>query len=85
MQAIAEPERDAKTAMQEWAQARGLSAPAYKEISRSGPQHAPQFTMQVSLEGYEPQQGSASSKRAAEQAAAQAFMARWTGTEAPND
>jgi ribonuclease III len=74
MHAVAEPARDAKTAMQEWAQARGLNAPAYAEIARSGPAHAPQFTIQVSLEGFEPSQGSASSKRAAEQAAAQAFL-----------
>ena len=72
----AEPARDAKTAMQEWAQARALNAPHYVEIGRSGPPHAPLFIMQVSLEGYEPSQGSAPSKRAAEQAAAQAFMAR---------
>ena len=76
MHAVAEPARDAKTAMQEWAQARALAAPVYAEVGRSGPPHAPLFTMQVSLQGFEPSLGSASSKRAAEQAAAQAFMAR---------
>jgi ribonuclease-3 len=81
MHAVEEPERDAKTAMQEWAQARALDAPRYVEIDRSGPPHAPQFTIQVSLVGFEPAQGLASSKRAAEQAAAQAFMARQAGTE----
>jgi ribonuclease III len=85
MHAVAEPARDAKTAMQEWAQARGLNAPAYAEIARSGPPHAPQFTMQVSLEGFEPSQGSAPSKRAAEQAAAQAFMTRWAGMDHTHD
>ena len=85
MNAVAEPARDAKTAMQEWAQARGLNAPAYAEIARSGPPHAPQFTMQVSLEGFEPSQGSAPSKRAAEQAAAQAFMARRAGMDHTHD
>lgn len=75
LQAVAEPQRDAKTALQEWAQARALSAPRYVETARSGPHHAPQFTMQVLLEGYEPAQASAPSKRAAEQAAAQAFLA----------
>ena len=81
MHAVDEPERDAKTAMQEWAQARALNAPSYVEIDRSGPPHAPQFTIQVSLEGFEPSHGSASSKRAAEQAAAQAFMARQAGVD----
>jgi ribonuclease-3 len=81
MDAVEEPERDAKTAMQEWAQARALAAPSYLEIDRSGPPHAPQFTIQVSLEGFEPSHGSASSKRGAEQAAARAFMARQAGLE----
>jgi ribonuclease III len=81
MHAVEEPERDAKTAMQEWAQARALNAPTYVEIERSGPAHAPRFTIEVSLEGYAPAQGAASSKRAAEQAAAQAFMARQCRTE----
>ena len=81
MNAVAAPERDAKTAMQEWAQARALSAPTYVEIERSGPDHAPRFTIEVSVPGYEPARGSAPSKRAAEQAAAQAFMARWVGQE----
>jgi ribonuclease III len=81
MDAVEEPERDAKTAMQEWAQARALAAPSYVETDRSGPPHAPQFTIQVSLEGFEPAHGSASSKRAAEQAAARAFMVRQAGME----
>jgi dsRNA-specific ribonuclease len=39
----------------------------------------------VTLEGFEPAQGSAPSKRAAEQAAAQAFMARQTEAELPHE
>jgi ribonuclease-3 len=85
MRAVSEPERDAKTAMQEWAQARALRAPLYLEVERSGPAHAPKFTMQVTLDGFEPAQGSAPSKRAAEQAAAQAFMARQTGANLPHE
>ena len=77
--ADAEPKRDAKTAVQEWAQARALLAPRYEEVSRSGPAHAPVFVMQVVLDGFEPERGEASSKRAAEQAAAQAFLERWSG------
>lgn len=79
MDADISPERDAKTAVQEWAQARGLSAPRYVELARSGPAHAPHFVMQVVLEGYEPESGEATSKRAAEQAAAQTFLARRGG------
>jgi ribonuclease III len=78
MSADIAPERDAKTAVQEWAQGRALPAPRYTEVSRSGPAHLPLFVMQVELEGFEPERGEASSKRAAEQAAAQAFLERWT-------
>jgi ribonuclease-3 len=77
MDADAAPERDAKTAVQEWAQARALASPRYAEVARSGPAHAPLFVMQVELDGFEPERGEASSKRAAEQAAAQAFLERW--------
>src|SRR5271154_2430177 len=72
MDADIEPERDAKTAVQEWAQARALAAPRYIEVARSGPAHAPLFVMQVVLDGYGPESGEATSKRAAEQAAAHA-------------
>lgn len=73
----AAPARDPKTALQEWAQARALSAPRYEETQRSGPAHAPLFVMRVELPGYEAATGEANSKRAAEQAAAQAFLERW--------
>ena len=78
MDADLEPERDAKTAVQEWAQARAIPAPRYVEVARSGPAHQPQFVMQVELDGFDPMRGEASSKRAAEQAAAKAFLNRWT-------
>ncbi len=76
--AAAEPARDAKTALQEWAQGRAFAAPLYEEVGRSGPDHAPRFVMRVVIPGYDPEQGEASSKRAAEQAAAQAFLDRWS-------
>ena len=71
--------RDAKTALQEWAQARGLEPPSYVETARSGPDHAPQFTIEAQLDGYPPEAASAGSKRQAEQAAAQALMTRLEG------
>jgi ribonuclease III len=78
--ADAEPARDAKTTVQEWAQSRALGPPRYEEVERSGPAHAPHFVMRVVLDGFAPEQGAASSKRAAEQAAAQAFLERWAAT-----
>ena len=49
MQRPAQPLRDPKTVLQEWAQARGLPTPAYREIARSGPDHDPEFRVAVQL------------------------------------
>ena len=68
--------RDAKTALQEWAQARGLPPPSYDETARSGPDHAPVFTIAARLSSGEEASATAGTKRQAEQAAAQALLAR---------
>jgi len=70
------PLRDPKTALQEWAQAKGLPTPAYREIERTGPHHDPQFRVAVSLPGLEPAEGVGPNKRAAEKSAALAMIAR---------
>jgi ribonuclease-3 len=72
----ARPLRDAKTVLQEWAQARGLPTPAYREIERKGPDHDPEFRINVELPDREPAEGFGRSKRAAEQAAAAAMLIR---------
>lgn len=74
--AVEEDARDAKTALQEWAQARGLPPPKYVELQRSGPDHAPVFTMSAQLENGEVETATAGSKRQAEQAAAKALLDR---------
>ncbi|RKF14688.1 ribonuclease III [Roseovarius spongiae] len=71
--------RDAKTALQEWAQARGLPPPDYAETARSGPDHAPVFTITATLANGMSQSASAGSKRHAQQAAATALLARVEG------
>jgi len=76
MKTKAQPLRDPKTVLQEWAQARGLPTPAYREITRSGPDHDPQFRVAVQLLHLPPAEGTGRSKRAAEQAAAAAMMER---------
>ena len=76
MKTKAQPLRDPKTVLQEWAQARGLPTPVYREIARSGPDHDPEFRVSVQLPKLPPAEGSGRSKRAAEQAAAAAMMAR---------
>lgn len=68
--------RDAKTALQEWAQARGQTPPSYVEIGRSGPDHAPVFTIEARLQSGESARAEARAKRQAEQAAAAALMSR---------
>jgi ribonuclease-3 len=76
MHATAQPLRDPKTVLQEWAQARGLPTPAYREVARSGPDHDPEFRVAVQLPAFAPAEGSGRSKRAAEQAAAAAMIVR---------
>ena len=73
---VEEDARDAKTALQEWAQARGLPPPSYTETGREGPDHQPVFTIEVRITSGESESAQAPSKRQAEQAAASALLAR---------
>lgn len=66
--------RDAKTMLQEWAQARGQNPPNYEVISRNGPDHAPQFLVKVIFNSGETSEALAGSKRQAEQMAAKALL-----------
>lgn len=72
--------RDAKTALQEWAQARGMPPPTYTEAGREGPDHQPIFTVMVRLANDEGETARAGSKRVAEQQAAKALLARMEKT-----
>jgi ribonuclease-3 len=74
IESVEEDAKDAKTALQEWAQARKLSPPAYVQIARSGPDHAPVFTIEARLPTGESAQATAGAKRQAEQAAAKALL-----------
>jgi ribonuclease-3 len=76
MRAPARPLRDPKTVLQEWAQAKGLPTPSYKEIERTGPHHDPEFRVAVTLPNRDPAEGKGRSKRAAEQAAAASMLQR---------
>ncbi len=67
------PPKDAKTMLQEWVQARGLGLPEYVVESRVGPPHAPEFVVTVAAGGFTGS-GTAGSKRAAEQLAAQELL-----------
>lgn len=71
--------RDAKTALQEWAQARSMVPPVYEEIAREGPDHAPVFTVEVRLANGETARAEGRVKRQAEQAAARMLLDRMGG------
>ena len=68
------PKRDGKTRLQEWAQSRGLLLPDYQTLSRDGPPHNPIFVVRVIVAGAGEADGQGSSKRMAEQAAADALL-----------
>ncbi|WP_114392051.1 ribonuclease III [Oleisolibacter albus] len=70
LEAASGPPQDVKTALQEWALARGRKLPLYETLGRTGPDHAPVFEVRVTVDGHAPVTASGSSKRAAEKAAA---------------
>lgn len=79
--AAATPPEDAKTMLQEWAQARGLPLPEYRVLSKAGSDHAPIFEIGVEVEGFILISAKSSSKRQAEKDAA-ALMLKHIGEKA---
>lgn len=67
---MTEPPKDAKTSLQEWAQGRGLPLPEYITVCIEGPSHAPDFTVEVTVEDNGVGIGNGSSKKRAEREAA---------------
>ena len=65
-----------KSALQEWAQGQGRPLPSYEVVGRKGPDHAPIFSVQVTVEGLEPLTGQGRSRQEAEKAAATAMLSR---------
>ena len=66
--------RDPKTTLQEWAQARAMGVPVYSVTGRTGPDHAPEFTVEARIGAELSGQGKGASRRLAEQAAARELL-----------
>lgn len=69
-----EPPQHPKTALQEWAQGKGLDLPQYKIVRQSGPDHAPVFDVRLTVEGFEAVMAQGRSRQEAEKAAATTFL-----------
>lgn len=70
---------DPKTRLQEWAQGLGLPLPSYAVVKRTGPDHAPCFTVAVTIQGHAPESGEGRSRQEAEKAAALAMLLKREG------
>ncbi|SFS46035.1 ribonuclease III [Brevundimonas viscosa] len=65
-----------KSALQEWALGQGRPLPTYRIVDRTGSDHAPTFTVEASVAGYEPLTAKGRSRQEAEKAAATALLQR---------
>ena len=65
-----------KSALQEWSQGAGRPLPVYRVIGQTGSDHAPTFTVEVSIPGVEPLTAQGRSRQDAEKAAATALLKR---------
>jgi ribonuclease III len=65
-----------KSALQELAAAKGVKAPLYEVVSRTGAHHAPKFTVRVSVPKLGEATAEGTSKQEAETAAAESLLSR---------
>ena len=65
-----------KSTLREWALGRGLPLPSYRIATRTGSDHAPTFTVEVTIPGIEPLTARGRSRQDAEKAAATALLQR---------
>jgi ribonuclease-3 len=73
---------DPKAKLQQWAAKNRRGMPVYAVVDRSGPDHAPTFTVEANLYGFEPGRGTGQTKQEAEKAAASALYAQVPATPA---
>jgi ribonuclease-3 len=77
---LAAPPRKAlsnpKSALQEWALGHGKALPTYRIVDRKGSDHAPTFSVEVTVAGYPPLTAQGRSRQDAEKAAATGLLQR---------
>ena len=71
---VSRHEKDPKSCLQEWSLQRGLGLPKYRQVSKNGPDHAPQMTYEVKIEGHDAISATAGSRKIAEQTAAATLL-----------
>ena len=76
---VSRHEKDPKSCLQEWSLQRGLGLPKYRQVSKNGPDHAPQMTYEVKIEGYDAISATAGSRKTAEQTAAATLLKQVLG------
>lgn len=73
------PAKHPKSAVQEWALARGRRTPVYSLLGRHGPHHQPQFRVQLVVGDLPPMEAEGPSKQDAETRAAILFLEQYDG------
>jgi len=76
LESLSKFHKDSKTMLQEWTQNKKLGTPHYEVVQSDGPAHAPAFTIEVQVKGFDPAIGEGKSKRAAQMDAARVFLIR---------
>ncbi|MDA7747095.1 ribonuclease III [Psychromonas sp.] len=74
-------QKDPKTRLQEHLQSRKQALPVYEVLDVKGEAHNQQFTMSCAIEGMKPVEGKGTSRRKAEQLAAQAMLTALLGDD----
>ena len=74
-------EKDAKSRLQEWALGQGLGLPVYRQLAKSGPDHAPEMTYEVSVVNAGSKSATGNNRKVAEQKAAAALLAHLQARE----
>lgn len=77
------PQKDSKTTLQEWCQKNNYALPSYRIIGIEGPDHAPIFSVELSLGNGKTFIGLGANKKEAEQQAAEMFLQEMQDKEVP--